>query len=116
VRPAELHIEGDANFIRATVLGEVDMSNAAELRSEISAAVPNDATALVLDLTSVDYMDSAGLHLVHHLRESLRARGQSLLLVIPEGSVVHTALRLSGLDWHEHIAPSLRAARAALGA
>ena len=74
------------------------MSNAAELRTAITVEIPNGALALVLDLTDVDYLDSAGIHLLYRLRESLRVRGQSFKLVIPGGSVVHDALRLAGVQ------------------
>jgi anti-anti-sigma regulatory factor len=44
----------------------------------------------------VEYLDSAGIYVIHGMRSSLQARGQSLILVIPPSSPVHDALRLSG--------------------
>jgi anti-anti-sigma factor len=57
----------------------------------------SQADGMVLDLTEVDYLDSAGIQLIYHLREGLRARGQALSLVIPPGSAVDDALRLAGV-------------------
>jgi anti-anti-sigma factor len=52
----------------------------------------------VLDLSAVEYLDSAGIYVIFGMRASLQARGQSLVLVIPPQSPVHDALRLSGVD------------------
>ena len=60
--------------------------------------MPNDAFGAVVDLTAVDYLDSAGIHLVYRLRESLRSRGQGLRLVVPARSVVRDAVRLAGVE------------------
>ncbi len=54
----------------------------------------------MLDLTEVEYVDSAGIQLIYRLRETLRARGQRMALVIPEESIVNDALRLAGIE-HE---------------
>jgi anti-anti-sigma factor len=86
----------------ATVSGEVDMSNAAQLTAALVEATPNEATGIVLDLSAVDYLDSAGIHLIYALREKLRTRGQDLKLVVPEESLVSSALRLAGVREHLH--------------
>ena len=43
-----------------TAAGEIDLSNAADFRDRLTAAVTPDARLLV-DLTRVDYLDSAAL-------------------------------------------------------
>ncbi len=43
------------------VVGEIDMDNAAELAAAITAALADGGPPLVLDLTGVEYLDSAGL-------------------------------------------------------
>jgi anti-anti-sigma factor len=86
------------------------MSNAGELRKALSANTPNDALGLVLDLSAVEYLDSAGIHLIHHLREDLRVGGQRLALVIPEASPINATLRLAGLDWRDDVAETAEAA------
>lgn len=45
---------------RLTVTGEIDLSNADEFRERLAAAVAPEGRLLV-DLTRVDYLDSAGL-------------------------------------------------------
>ncbi len=84
----------------AALHGEIDLSNASELRMAIVGYMPSEADGMVLDLTEVDYLDSAGIQLIYHLREGLRARGQALSLVIPPDSAVNDALRLAGVKGH----------------
>jgi anti-anti-sigma factor len=96
-----LRLEG--NVVHAKFSGEIDLSNVEELREEITAATPNYALGIVFDLSEVEYLDSAGLRLLQRLREDLRVHGQTLQLVIPDGSVILDVLRLAGLDWGEEI-------------
>jgi anti-anti-sigma factor len=93
---ADIQITLTPNALVARVSGEIDMSNAEEMGSTVIAATPNDAYGVVLDLSGVDYLDSAGIYVIYGMRSSLQARGQSLMLVIPPGSPVHDTLRLSG--------------------
>lgn len=51
---------------------------------------------MILDLSGLDYLDSAGIYVIYGMRASLQARGQSLILVIPPASPVHDSLRLAG--------------------
>lgn len=107
---SSLRIEPRDGIVYATVGGEVDMSNAQELRAELGRAASNQLVGLVLDLTSVDYLDSAGIHLIHSLRSDLQSHGQRLALVIPADSVINDALRLAGLSWDDSRVDSLDAA------
>lgn len=82
----------------AQVTGEVDMSNAEEMGATVVGATPTESDGVVLDLSGVDYLDSAGIYVIFGMRSSLQARGQALVLVIPADSPVHDALRLSGAE------------------
>jgi anti-anti-sigma factor len=95
---ADIQITHTPGAIVAHLTGEVDMSNAEDLGAAVIGATPNDAQGVVLDLSRVDYLDSAGIYVIHGMRASLQARGQAIVLVIPSDSPVHDALRLSGAD------------------
>jgi anti-sigma B factor antagonist len=114
VRLAELEIRTRGPIVHATVRGEIDTSNAAEIRAEISTRTSNDAVGVVLDLREVTYLDSAGIPLIHHLREDLRAAGQRLQLVIPSDSIINATLKLAGLDWSDDTVGTLDAAEGAI--
>jgi anti-anti-sigma factor len=95
----ELRIDAVDGIVYVTLSGDIDMSNVQHVRQEFGLAVTNQEIGLVLDLSDVDYLDSAGMHLVHSLRTNLRGHGQQLALVIPPGSVINDALRLAGVNW-----------------
>jgi anti-anti-sigma factor len=104
---ADLHIRRHDGVIVVRVAGEVDMSNASDLRGAIIEGTPNDALGLVLDLTSVDYIDSAGIHLLYRLGDNLRSRGQTLRVVIPPSSPASDTLRLAGVKRHVDVVDEL---------
>lgn len=104
---ADLRARRDDGVVIVTVTGEIDMSNAGALRDAIVEATPNDALGLVLDFTSVDYIDSTGVHLLYRLGDNLRARGQTLRVVIPPDSPSSDALRLAGVQRHVDVVTEL---------
>jgi anti-sigma B factor antagonist len=94
---ADLQVSREGDVVLARIVGEVDMSNADELRVALAAAVPVEANGIVLDLSAVDYLDSAGIRMIYHLSEAVQARRQTLLVVIPAGSMVADVLRIAGV-------------------
>jgi anti-anti-sigma factor len=112
VKLADIQFSERERVVIARVTGEIDLSNADSIESAIAEATPNHALALILDVGALDYLDSAGIHLIYKLREKLRARGQSLRLVIPPDSPANDALRLAGISRNVDTAESLEAAMA----
>ena len=104
---ADVQFDIHGSVLVSTVTGEVDLSNATQICDAVGEATPNTALGVVLDLSRVDYLDSAGIHLIYRLRQNLRARGQTLVLVIPADSPVQDSLRLAGVTQHLSIAPSV---------
>ena len=107
MRLADIQLSFRDRILIARVTGEVDRSNAGELRNAIVEATPNDAFGVVLDLSDVDYLDSAGIHLLYRLGESLRNRGQTLRIVVPPQSPTADALRLAGIRRHVDVVEEL---------
>ena|SRR5436305_15186534 len=97
---ADVQFDDGDSAVVARVRGEIDLSNAESVSRAIDETVPNHALAVVLDLSQVRYLDSAGIHLIYKLRERLRSRGQVLGLVDPDGCPAREALRLSGVEHH----------------
>ncbi len=108
---ADVRFRTEGPLVCAFARGDIDMSNAAELRRELSAGTPNEALGLILDLSEVGYLDSAGIHLIHHLRADLQAGGQTLVLVLPAASPVNATLRLAGIDWRDQTRETVEAAK-----
>ena len=54
-------ISQEADAVLVKVAGEVDVSNASELRGAIDAKLPETTGELVVDLADVPYIDSTGI-------------------------------------------------------
>ena len=64
----------------------------------------------MLDLSDVDYLDSAAIQVIYDLRERLRERGQRLVLVVLGDSVIAESLRIVDLPNVVPVADSVDAA------
>jgi anti-sigma B factor antagonist len=107
---ADVRFETIGRVIVARLEGEIDMSNAGEVGAAITGRVTSDAVAVVLDLGAVDYLDSAGIHVVFELRERLSRRGQEIRLVVPSGSPIATALHYADVPRAVGAAETVKAA------
>ena len=92
---AEVAIERRGGTVVAHLSGEGDMTNAARVREEFLASVPNDALALVVDLDGCRYLDSAAIEVVFDLARRLGRRRQELKLVLPSSSPLVRVLTLT---------------------
>jgi anti-anti-sigma factor len=94
----------------------VDMSNAASIRQDIAESVTPDDDAVVVDLSELSFMDSAGLHAVVELGTVLDERRQQLLLCVPHGNPMERAIEIIGLPHavtvHSDRSEAIEAARA----
>lgn len=89
---ADLAVVPQDDLIIATASGEVDAANADALARGIEARV-GSARTVVFDLSGLEYLDSAGIHMLFRLGRRLDERGRGLRLVVPEGCVVRDTLR-----------------------
>jgi anti-anti-sigma factor len=97
-RLAGFEFEQREGVLIAVVEGEIDSSNAPDLRLALADRLPSASNALVLDLTAVTYLDSAGVHLLFDLGRRLAARRQAIRLVVPEGTPTRRVLELCAVD------------------
>lgn len=91
--------------VRLVVDGEVDLSNADEVERAVLAAIGNDAAAVTVDLSGIDYLDSAGLRILYTLATRLDLLQIALEVVAPVGSVARHVIELSGLASVANLAP-----------
>jgi anti-sigma B factor antagonist len=85
----------------ARVTGDIDLANAPRARDDL-LAIAADAPGLVLDLTAVAYLDSAGVKILFQLARDLRRRDQTLVVTVPTGSPLRRLLKIT--SFHE-VAP-----------
>jgi anti-anti-sigma factor len=112
-RIAGFEFEQRDGVLIAAIEGEIDSSNASELRLALSERLPSSSSALVLDLSNATYLDSSGIHLLFDLGRRLGARRQALRLVVPEGAPMRRVLELCAVDT---VAPMDRELEASLRA
>jgi ABC-type transporter Mla MlaB component len=107
---AEVRIQRDADQTVATVVGELDMSNADEVHQQLRGAAEAGRT-LRVDLSGLRFIDSAGIAVLDKLHRGLSspARGDqeaperadqpvALLIATAPDSVAARTLRLAGMD------------------
>ena len=95
---AKLRIRERGTIVLAAVEGEVDLSNKEALISQLTEAVSNSATGLLLDLSKLEFMDSSGVHMLYTLAERLADRLQSYAVVLPPNSPPRRAIEFSGVE------------------
>ena len=70
-------VVGDVNEVK--LVGRLDVKAARDAEAAFAAAA-TQATDVVLDLTELDYIASAGLRMLKRLRSDVRANGGTLTL------------------------------------
>ena len=98
----------------AGIAGEIDLSNATEITDALLGGVPNEALGLVIDLSNVSYLDSAGVRMLAELDHRLGWRAQSLRVVAPETSRSRRVLVIAGLERVLSLETSVDAARTSI--
>jgi anti-sigma B factor antagonist len=89
---------GENGLVVASLSGEIDLSNATDITDALLGGVPNEALGLVIDLSDVSYLDSAGVRMLAELDQRLGWRAQSLRIVAPEDSRSRRVLAIAGLE------------------
>lgn len=90
----EAHGEGSERVL--AVSGELDLAAASSLQEELDRALASEARRIVLDLASLDFIDSTGLSVLVRAHQQAQEQGRQLGLVNP-GTQVERLLTLTGL-------------------
>ena len=96
---AHLDLLREPDAVVARLVGEVDLSNAAELGSALEGSIAPATRGVVLDLSTTAYLDSAAIRMIFDLERALRGRRRQLRLVVPAGMPVEKVLKLTGVLW-----------------
>jgi anti-sigma B factor antagonist len=94
---ADLRLSSVEGRSVAHIHGDIDLSNADVIGRWVLDHVTNEDLGLVIDLSEVDYVDSAGIAVLFDLSRRLTEHQQSLALVVPEGASIRRSLELGGL-------------------
>ncbi|MGY1796151.1 ATP-binding protein [Geodermatophilus sp. SYSU D00525] len=85
------HIDGHP---RLRVRGAVDVVTAEECARALSGTSRGGVLPLTVDLTEVTHLASAGVQVLHRMRDQFAAQQQRLRLLAPPGSPAHAVLEL----------------------
>lgn len=110
---ARVESERIDDVVIARIYGEVDLSNAGEVSTDLHAAFGNVHRRGIVDLSETSYLDSIGIRLLFTLAESLRDRRQELHVVVPPNSLLLRLLELvdfaRAVRVHSDVASALHA-------
>jgi anti-anti-sigma factor len=96
-----------------TVRGEIDLATVPTLEEAIDQALEPRPSALVIDLSDVDFLASAGLQTLVNTHERVATSGH--FAVVAEGSATSRPIQLTGLDEIFPLYPTLAEALSDVG-
>jgi anti-anti-sigma factor len=100
------HVDGGT--VRIAISGEIDLSNATDLRDQLLAVITNQLTAVALELGGIAYIDSAGLRVLFDLGIRLETLQITLTLRVPLDSPIRRVIELSGLASVASVRPAVQ--------
>ena len=103
--PESPQIEQFDSGVVLTLTGELDAFDAPELRRTFETALAARRTVVVLDLTSVAFLDSTVLGAIVGLLRRQREAGGELRVVLPE-TTARRVFEITGLDGALDVWPS----------
>jgi anti-sigma B factor antagonist len=97
--------------------GELDLQASRSLGQRLNEEVGSGVQAgdLILDLSSVSFMDSSALGVIIKADQRLGRLGRGLALVAPDGSAAATVMGLTHMDRTLRVGATRADAEAALG-
>ena len=89
--------------VAVVLRGEFELASAGQLEREVKELAAVGFARIVIDLSDVEFLDSAGLHTLMALRNDAKRRGHELVLV-PGRADVQRIFQITGtgglFDWH----------------
>lgn len=89
----------ESGEIVISVSGELDIATAPKLESELDGAIAGSPTAVYVDLSDVQFMDSTGLRLLIGAHRRLSEAGADFGVATGE-SPARRVIELTGMDAH----------------
>lgn len=94
--PLITSVSHDGGVAVLSVSGEIDLATIPAFEAAIADALTQRPTALIVDLSGVDFLASAGLQALVAARESLT--GAAEFAVVAGGPATSRPIQLTGLD------------------
>lgn len=97
----------------ARVQGEVDVANVGEVETALRLAVEGSRARLVLDLSEVQYLDSAGVRALFAAVRAAGERGLAVRVALPSSSPLMRVLEVASFASSVRVYPSVEEAATA---
>jgi anti-anti-sigma factor len=107
-RPVDVSVSHVDDVAVVTVAGELDLAGAPPVAGALEIVSPS-ARRVVLDLASLEFIDSVGVTLAVRARARAGERDQDFV-VAGAGPGILRVFQLAGVDDHLRFAPDVRAA------
>lgn len=99
----------------AGVSGEIDIASSERVQDAIlSEAQTIEESGLVVDLSGVGFLDSAGIRLLFTLHRAMLEHGRPMAIVVPDGAKIASVLSIVEMESVVWIAPTVDGAIAKL--
>ena len=96
--PMDINIKDLGKHKILEVIGDVDLYNAGELKQSIFKVLSSDGVdSLIVDMKSIDYMDSSGIGALVAGQKKIKTKGGSFALLNMKEDVLNI-LKLATLD------------------
>jgi anti-sigma B factor antagonist len=79
------------------LIGEMDISNAHQLKQQLETAYETHPADIYLDLEHLSYIDSSGLGVIIGVYGSIRSKDNKIIIINPRSNV-KKLLRVTSLD------------------
>ena len=107
IRLAELDVDDPAEVRVAHLRGELDLSNTADIADALAVAAERAELGLVVDMSLLRHIDSAGVRLLFDLRRRLGRQRRQLALAVPPDSRIREVLEMTAVHEAMPVAASV---------
>ncbi len=91
---SEIQVDDRGGVSVARLRGEIDLSNASRILSALTSRDLHARPALIVDLSEVEYLDSAGVRLLFRLARSVGEQERAFRAVVPGDAPIRRTLEL----------------------
>lgn len=101
-----LEVTQEDSIAIAHVAGELDMANRSHFADEVLGKMADESAALVVDLTELQYIDSAGVRSLFEIAKTLKMREQFFAIAVLEASPLRNVLKITQVEDVAAICPT----------
>ncbi|HVF19199.1 MAG TPA: STAS domain-containing protein [Mycobacteriales bacterium] len=94
----DIEVTRAEDVVVACLRGDVDMACIPIISAHVLDALTMDVNGLIVDLTDVQYVDSAGVHMLFDFARRLEAGRQGMAITLGPTSPVRRLLEITNLD------------------